>query len=222
MRDNEAFTYFLGGRLHKLLFNSAAPSEYGSSGLCIEFDGQQQQIEQIIYTYFRCALLHEGRLPDNVDFVDHNSELGGPPSASISLGGRLTLDAGWIDLVFQAVVHAQVNGPEFGIEHRFLRSRNNVDDGAFGNQLILMYDLTLGRINILKNVVVRLAGTNLENTSFEDMALYFRGLVEQGNISLGSLNGLMGRDLVDAKFQLTPKGGQVIRDIAMEYEVVVI
>jgi hypothetical protein len=54
------------------------------------------------------------------------------------------------------------------------------------------------------------------------VALLFNGLVSRGEISLGSLNGLQAKDLVDNQYRLTPKGGKVIQDIAREYEIVVV
>ncbi|MCQ9185456.1 hypothetical protein KMT30_41820 [Streptomyces sp. IBSBF 2953] len=222
MQDAEAFNYFLGGRLHKLLLNPLAQSDYGSSGICIEFEGEQQQIENIIYTHFRCSLIHEGRLLDNVDFVDSDSNLGGTPTASVSQGGRLLLGTGWINLAFQAVVYAQINGDEFGIEHRYMKPKFNIDEVAFANRLTLVYDMTPGRIEIFKDAIIRMARTHIDKASFDEVALLFNGLVSRGEISLGSLNGLQAKDLVDNQYRLTPKGGKVIQDIAREYEIVVV
>jgi len=218
MGDGEAFTWFLGGRIHKILFDSTSLEEYGRSGLLIEYAGKSKMIEEILYKYFRCALQHEAALPDNVGFVEYSEPFNGGTSVAIQFDGRLLLGREWFDVITQAVVYAQINGEEFGIKHRVLRSRNNVDDAVFADKLSEKYDVTPGRIEILKSALLKFTGVNIHLLNEEEVKSNFQQLIFEGDIALGDLNALERRGVVDEIFALTVKGVCLIKELALEYE----
>ncbi len=76
--------------------------------LSIEYRGECQPIEHILYKWFRCQLVHEGGLPPDIQFVtdDH------PGSMSVRAGGApeyvLKVSHGW----FHHAIHSVINAPE--------------------------------------------------------------------------------------------------------------
>src|SRR5256885_6365951 len=69
MSDPEAFTCFLGGRIRKILFGDFGGPDHGHSGVSVGFRGQQHDVAYVLYKFYRCELVHDGELPEDVEFT---------------------------------------------------------------------------------------------------------------------------------------------------------
>lgn len=226
MSDGEAFKLFLGGRIRKILFGDFGGPDAGDTGIGVEFRGEQHDVAQILYKFYRCELVHDGHLPEDVEFV---SPGGLSPSMTISSGvtnvtissrGKMVLDYGWLALLKKAVTHARCNGSEFGIKHYDLVALPGTDEGALLTGLVGRYRTSLGRVAVLKGALHRLSPSFVIAGSFEEVAAKFRGLVESGEINGGAITGLSGHGLTDRAGGLTARGIDLLRELAAGYELV--
>lgn len=222
MRDDEAFTQFLGGRIQKILLGAPGDSDYGRSGLAVGFKGAQYDVEYLLYKYYRCELIHEGTLPEDVEFVPVNGNTSDRAgiSVSISCGDKLVLDHGWIDLLIEAVVGAKCNGAEFGIKHFELIPNAGIDDDAFSQDVVERYGITPGRFDILKGVVKLLSDEVISQASSPEICALFLELVHSGKVNGGAITGLSTRGVTDRGGRLQPPGVAILREIAAAYQVV--
>lgn len=83
MGDGEAFTLFLGGRIRKILFGDYGGPDIGNSGISVGFRGKQYDVAYILYKFYRCELVHNGELPEDIEFQ--------PPQIQ---GGSISATAG--------------------------------------------------------------------------------------------------------------------------------
>jgi hypothetical protein len=222
MSDREAFTQFLGGRIRRLLFGSYGSPEFGDSGLSIGFKGKQYDIAYILYKLYRCELVHEGELPEDVEFSAGEKENGLAVSqhglsVSISAGEKLVLEHGWIGLLSQAVANARCNGSEFGIVHFELIPRGTATEAEIEANAIAKYNMTPGRFQILREVVRLISPTTVEASDDTKLNLNFLSLLQAGQISGGAVTGLASRDLSTYEGTLLPKGLSAVREIAASY-----
>jgi hypothetical protein len=174
MSDREAFTQFLGGRIRRLLFGSYGSPEFGNSGISVGFKGKQYDVAYILYKFYRCELVHEGALPEGVEFLvpqkEHDISIDQQGlRVSISVGEKMALDHGWIDLLIQAVAQARCNGSEFGIAHFELIPSVAATEAEIEASLVAKYDMTPGRFQILREVVRLIAPKTIEAS--DDSAL---------------------------------------------------
>jgi hypothetical protein len=221
MGDREAFTLFLGGRIRKLLFGDYGGDEYGDSGISVGFKGQQYDIAYILYKFYRCELVHEGELPEDVEFNPQVAAIGTAANmkgdnlrVSISAGNKMVLDHGWIDLLTTAVVNARCNGAEFGIKHFDLVTKPSIDGPNFELVTITRYQITPGRFQILKHAVRLISPDVIDTADDEQLTIRFLELVNSGQINGGAITGLYGRGLTDRVGRLQPKGIVILREIA--------
>jgi hypothetical protein len=114
MSDMEAFTLFLGGRIRKLLLGNSGGPEEGDSGLSVGFRGKQYDVAYILYKFYRCELVHNGELPEDVEFTESQASAGADLRVrnrdlrvSISVEEKIVFDHGWIDLLVDAVANAR-------------------------------------------------------------------------------------------------------------------
>lgn len=227
MGDREAFTLFLGGRIRKILFGDFGGPEAGNSGISMSFRGRQHDVAFILYKFYRCELVHDGELPEDVEF--NAPEPGSAPGlnvtnrgiqVSISAGDKMVLDHGWIDLLINAVVNARCNGPEFGIKHYALLPLPDVDDQSFLNATVLKHGTSLGRVQILKHAVRRLSPKSIGEGTDETISIRFQQLVDSGEINGGAITGLSSHGLTDRGGRLQSRGLEIIREIATAYQLV--
>lgn len=111
MHDGEAFKTFLGTELRRYFFAYAGVDDI-SSGMVVGTSEGDKSIEDILYVKFRCSLLHEAKLPDEVDILK------GVDVSSVSISkenGKLLLGDSWVDHLIQIVKTAACNGEEFGV-----------------------------------------------------------------------------------------------------------
>jgi hypothetical protein len=218
MGDGEAFKLFLGGQIRRNLSDDAyGPDIGGASGIFLGFRGQSYTIEHILYKFYRCELIHEGGLPNGIEFRDDRKE---QHSAEIDLRtDRVALDAGWINLLTNAVVRARVNRSEFQVQHYDFVARVP-DEAAFTSTICERYDITPGRFEILKLVVSKISPKKVSEASDTQLAQYFQELVDLGVLNGGALTGLRIRNVVDESGRILPVGINALREIANGYELV--
>lgn len=227
MSDREAFTLFLGGRLRKILFGGFnAPGE-GDSGISVHFRGKQYDVAHILYKYYRCELVHDGELPDDVEFTAterHDAGIGiNNRCLRFSIGGagdKLTLDHGWIDLLVEAVVNARCNGAEFGVQHFDLIPLHGIDDHIFLATLVGKYGTRLDQVQILKHAVLRLSPTLISDNTNDAIAEKFKELVESQDINGGAITALRSHGFTDWQGCLQQRGIELLREIASVYRLV--
>jgi len=223
MGDREAFTLFLGGRIRRLLFGSYGSPEYGNSGISVGFKGKQYDVAYVLYEFYRCGLVHEGELPEGVEFLppgNGDSRGQGGLSVSISSGDKMVLDHGWIDLLSRAVIQARCNGAEFGINHTDLIPRPGLAEVAIEKAVVDKYAISPGRFQILKEVVRLLSPDAIQ--ACDDAALneQFLELLRSRKIVGGALTGLASHGLASRSGQLLPPGLAAVREVAESYALV--
>ncbi|OLQ70324.1 hypothetical protein BIT28_16495 [Photobacterium proteolyticum] len=224
MRDNEAFKLFLGGRIRNILGGHFSGPETGSSGKYIEFKGEYYEIEHILYEFYRCNLVHEGELPEGIEFVPPEEIEFVPPRVaqefenyvSIKGGHTLTLDFNWIDLLVQSVVYAKCNGETFNIKHYEMRPKNN-DTPSTEKRLALKHNTSEGRIEILKHAVMNIEPEVVTSSSNSVLTIDFQQLLHAKIIDGGMLAALSSHGLSDNYGKLSSKGIDVCREIAESY-----
>ncbi len=228
MSDRESFTLFLGGRIRKILFGDHGGPDKGASGISVNFRGAQHDLAYILYKYYRCELVHDGELPEDVEFntqkqpgVDLNTSSHGL-QVSISTGNKMVLDRGWINLLLEAVINARCNSAEFGREHFDLVPIPGVDEAMLLESLVEKYETSPGRVQILKNVVRKLSPEAIIHFDNSALAKSFSALVESQEINGGAITGLRNHGFTDDRGVLLQRGGELIRDIASKYQLVAV
>lgn len=225
MGDGEAFTLFLGGRIRKILFGDFGGPDTGNSGISVNFKGNQLDVAYILYKYYRCELVHEGELPEDIEFSppadDRNMEISnGGVSVSISTGNTMKLDYGWIGLLVNAVTYARCNGKLFGIEHFDLVTIDGVNAKDHCDFIVQKYDITPGRYQILKEAARQITPISVVGDDDDVLIQKFSDLVEKNVINGGAITGLFSRQLSDRAGKLLPKGVEIIREIGKAYQII--
>jgi hypothetical protein len=104
MGDGEAFEAFLEDEM---------PHIAGAKNFNVHYRGELRPLEQVLYKWFRCELLHEAELPPDIVFESDPApklkKIEGSASA-----GKLTLSHGWLDGLIDAVISAPENADQFG------------------------------------------------------------------------------------------------------------
>ena len=225
MGDREAFTLFIGGRIRKILFGDFGGPDIGNSGISVNFKGNQYDVAYILYKYYRCELVHEGELPEDIEFSapsqDKNIAVAnGGVSVSISCGNTMVLDYGWINLLIHAVTHARCNGEIFGFEYFDLFPIKGMSAEEHCNLMIKDYGITAGRYQILKEAARHITPDSITNDNDELLIAKFNDLVSKNIINGGAITGLSSHDLSDRNGRLLPKGIEILKKIGSTYELV--
>lgn len=226
MSDREAFTLFLGGRIRKFLFGDYGGPDEGTSGISVGFRGAQHDVAFILYKYYRCELVHDGELPEDVEFSAPNQPAAGLSignrglQVSIGTGNKMVLDHGWIGLLQEAIRGARCNGPDFGIEHFDLVPLPGVDDTTFLASLVEKYGTSLGRVQLLKHAVRKLSPDSITGATDGAITKSFRRLVESQEVNGGAITGLRSHKFTDDQGVLQQRGVELLREIASQYQLV--
>lgn len=236
MRDGEAFELFLGGRLRKIAQSETGSSDIGSSGIAFPYKGERYLIEQMLYEFYRCNLVHEGRLPNDIEFVadfgNHQpnyvlfGDYGPTHSASFAChSDKLLLNYGWVPLLIDVVTKAYCNRYLFGVvEPELLPITPNFDEHAFRDSLRPIGNLSTSPpatsfFPILKSVAKYLNPVDISSSTDQQLNNLFSELVQSGRIVGGAYTGLMADDLMQRDRKgLTATGIAVLREIAKNYE----
>ena len=87
--------------------------------ISIEYRGAQVDMDNLLYTWMRCELVHTGALPADIRF---DSELADPTECVVRAGGApgytVLISHGWYHLLADAVRNAAVNQDLFTLESR--------------------------------------------------------------------------------------------------------
>ncbi len=225
MGDGEAFSLFVGGRIRKILFGDYGGPDTGNSGISVNFKGKQHDVAYILYKYYRCELVHEGELPEDIEFSapSENQNMGinnGGVGVSIGCGNAMVLDYGWIDLLVNAVVYARCNGKVFGIDHIELVAVEGVSEKEHCESMVEAYGITPGRYQILKEATKHITPDCVVKDSDEVLVKKFSDLVSKNVISGGAITGLSSHDLSDREGKLLPKGLEILKEIGAVYQIV--
>ena len=226
MSDREAFTLFLGGRIRKILLGDYGAPDEGTSGIAVGFRQAQHDVAFILYKYYRCELVHDGELPEDVEFSAAKQPSAGLTiskrgrQVSISTGNKMVLDHGWIDLLQEAVTNARCNGTEFGIQHFDLVLMPGIDESTFLAALAEKYETSPGRIQILKHAVRKLSPESITSAAEDAIAKGFSALVHSQEIDGGAITGLRGHGFTNDQGVLLQRGIELLREIATKYRLV--
>lgn len=81
--------------------------------LAVEYRGECHSIEHIFYKWFRCALVHEGGLPIDIEFMEPEEDA----ILSVRAGGYpeyvLKVSENWFQHLLDAVTRAPENAGDF-------------------------------------------------------------------------------------------------------------
>ncbi len=106
MKDRECFERFL--------------RDCHTVRLSVEYRGECQEIEHVLYKWLRCELVHEGALPVDIQFVSEKE----PGSMSVRAGGApeyvLKIGHGW----FHHMIACVTDAPEIVDSDRGMTSKS--------------------------------------------------------------------------------------------------
>ena len=215
----------IGGRIRKILFGDYGSPDIGNSGILVGFKGKEYDVAYILYKFYRCELVHNGELPEDIVFQPPNPKAGinvinGGVNVSISTGEKMVLDYGWIDLLVKVVVYAKCNGKEFGIEHYELVPLEGINEEEFSKDTVKNYRITPGRFSIFKHAVLNIRPDVVNQSTDEAILSKFKELVQKNVITGGAITGLSSRNLSDKEGNLMPVGLELMRRISEVYRVV--
>lgn len=216
MGDREAFTRFLGRRLCEVMIGAtfASPDDVVSV-MSLPIDGRPQQIEDILYEHFRCALSHEGKLPATVAFGESAGfDLNNRTVGASVVDGVVTLEQGWLVTLIKAVSHAPCNGPEFGIAHYRLQPKEGIDLDGFRQELMDEFRVSPGRLGILQAFLESASPEGIGGASKQDLNQMLAERVENGPLNGGALTGLVIGGLATRALEWTERGEAVLRRFA--------
>jgi hypothetical protein len=224
MRDEEAFTLFLGDRLHRILLGSLGQQMFANSGQLIPFKDKKFDLAYILYKYYRCALVHDGELPEDVEFADPPADQShginfsnGGYSVGFNCGEKLVLDYGWINVLIEAVEGARCNAEEFEREVFDLNVPAGANEADFSREIIERHGASLGRYELLKEAVRYITPAKITRSADGELKELFQCLVEREQISQGAITGLSSRGFTSRAGDLQDKGIAMIRDIAAAF-----
>lgn len=218
MGDGEAFKYFLGGRLCRLLAGDVLSSEFGFSGFCFTYRGVDHPIEHILYKFYRCELLHEGDLPEDVVFLpEKDMPAPGSTKLEISYKKELILTYPWLVILIRSVVEAKCNAGEFGIDHFDIVVRPGCSEDEAIERFQKDYGISVGRFHILKTIVF--LSRDYDSTLLSDECIQIRlaTILESKRLHRGHMSGLSTVNIVDDENTFTDYGLSRFREVAALY-----
>jgi len=81
--------------------------------ISIEYRGQQVDVDELLYKWLRCELVHKAEIPVDIRIDDGFAD---PDTCSIQAGGspeyEVLLSPGWYDFLVQSVKNAQRSEPD--------------------------------------------------------------------------------------------------------------
>jgi hypothetical protein len=225
MGDGEAFERFLGGRIQSLFLDPHHNKITERSGFQIEFQGEYQTLEHILYKFYRNGVVHEAELAKEVEFrrasdIDQVSVTLTNDEVAVVIGRageKLVLDTGVIGFLTKAVVSAPINGAEFGIEH-FDLVPTVADEVSFVNAISSAHNLTPGRIDKLKRILRIIRPQRIAEIDDPTLKSEFYERIASDPSSGGVRPALVTRGIAEQTGHLTDKGAQVLRELAAGYE----
>jgi len=186
MGDREAFTLFLGGRMRNLMFGGYGADEASNSSFIVDFKEKKHDLAYIFYKYYRCELIHEGELPQDIEFQppSDESKLG----VSLTTGDKIVLDYGWINLLISVVELAPCNSQDFGFNK--LVASDSLDEEKFQETIVAKYKTSPGRFKILREAVRFITPETINASDNAEVIQRFAELVSDGRINGSAITGL--------------------------------
>lgn len=227
MSDRESYTLFLGERIRSILFNAVEwPSNVGS-GINVQFRKSHLDVAYILYKYVRNDLVHDGELPDDIEFSEngksvsaHLTFIGGRHRVSVGIGSdKLVLDHGWIPLLVEAITNAPCNGTEFNKQHFTTNILPGIDEEKFLKDVGLEYNTSEGRVALFKDAVRKFKYIPIAESTDEVVVDTFLSLVRSGEVTAGTITGFYFHGFADSDGKLTDRGVSILRKIAGAYTV---
>ena len=147
MPDREKFLRFLGERIRKVILGDPWGPEDGRHASLMAFT-EGPQPEEVLYELYRCPLIHEGGLPQDVRFSPE-TEQEDAGYGFRSLNRKLQFTHGVLRLLRAVVVDAPVNGIEFGKNFFRLVPNDSKSVHDLHNEIALSIQSSPGRVGIL-------------------------------------------------------------------------
>ncbi|EOL8940743.1 hypothetical protein ACM91Y_002217 [Cronobacter dublinensis] len=167
MGNKERYTKFLGVRIRQILGIALDDRAYQQPNL-IKFIEGIESPEDKIYTSFRCNDLHESGLPDDLRYV-YEPE-GVSNAIQIEFGNEgVRFSSGFLSLLENVIKGATCNGDEFGLSYYRFITVDNEEMGSLFDRLSLRYNISTGRLGILKELI-ELAGPDALSLKDEELA----------------------------------------------------
>lgn len=231
MSDGEAFIVFLGGRVNSILFgqddgqdivvprlidNNLLPNNgnISTGGILAGFKGKKYDMMYILYKFYRCELVHNGELPEDIEFIPGEQ---GNTGISFSIGEKISISYGLINLLIQAITNARCNAEIFERKFYDFIPKNENEDNILSNK----YSVSLGKIEILKIVVKYIKINEIDCTRDEEIIKAFKELADKGVINGGAITGLNVGGLYSRETSsLTSVGITLIKEINDNYNLV--
>lgn len=221
MRDWEAFETFLAKRIKDVLFNDRGPYVTTKSGISVGFRNTQHDLTEILYKYYRCKLVHEGELPEDIEFGPLGAADNEGVSLSITENNTLIINYGLIDLLIKVVVEAPCNGGIFNIDHYDMVARKDVDEKASLELIAEKYNINMDKIDYLKSAIGELTPEYIAVADDAQLSACIKDNLLGGKFLKKSQLGLDFHYPI-ANFStknLFPQGISIIRDVAKLYEI---
>lgn len=217
VKDRDAFVRFLRNRFLSLFSSGVDGLDSNISLFGTSFLGEISSVEEVLYRYYRCTLVHEGALPCNVEFLSSPT---GSESGSLSLefsgsADKVVFYHGIIEVLIRAVREAKCNGFEFGIRHVSLVPRDGVDEQVFLDVAKAKFNAMPSRVHILKTAYKKFERSDLERLSDAEVVEEFARQVATG--SLGAISALWTHEHTSMDGVLLPLGIALIREISKFY-----
>ncbi|MNV71401.1 hypothetical protein D3C71_1644180 [compost metagenome] len=170
----------------------------------------------ILYKYYRCALVHEANLPEDVEFISTEDD---SSVTVITKGTKLALGHGWINLLVASVTKAHCNAKEFEIKHYKLSLNAEVDEKSLIKTITERYGVCYGRYEVMKEALFLLSDNVINQSSDTDLIGHFQRIVDSGEIIGGMITGLsIDNNLSDRSGKLQPNGVAMLRDMANSFK----
>jgi len=110
MGDAESFQRYISPRIAHFIFSTPWPRSAKECGLRIKFRTEYYDFSYILYKWYRCELIHEARLPEDVRLSDARPNPG-RFSITLSTGPYLEINADFIE----SMAAAALLDPSIGI-----------------------------------------------------------------------------------------------------------
>lgn len=218
MGDGEAFKYFLGGRICRIMAGDPLSREFGFSGFSFSYRGNNYSLEHILYKFFRCELIHNGDIPEDVIFLpEEGMPEPGSTKISLTLKNELALTYPWLIILIRVVTEAKCNREEFGVEHYDLVLRAGASEDEVIQKFKNIHGISLGRFYILRTMVYLIREYDPVLLSDERIQLMLANLLETKMLNGGQMSGLSIAGIVDDQNAFTPSGLARFRDVAALY-----
>ncbi|MBI6162462.1 hypothetical protein JEQ05_12575 [Serratia liquefaciens] len=240
MRPGERFKLCFGYGVRRILSGYEPESiDEWRSKFYINYKGKEVILEDILYSDYRCALIHEGELPDHVGFVDISST--GYHCDYIDVNGfkfsiqneTLILDYKCLDFFVEVVNSLPVNGGQeleklSGIPS--LKVIDGLDLKEIYAEFYKKYSLSGARVDFLLDLLTS-EGANfmvLNSLDSESIKLRFKSGIDSGAIPQHAITALRATPSYDNEFvrlRLISDEGmlhddcvEAIRELALKFE----